>query len=159
MGVIIFAPEVAALRPLLHTAPFRLQSLQHHALLTFRPAQYRHLFIPSWQRHRIVAETAEFKRNSPVFSYQLYLSRSLPTTSPFSFNVIHVLATSEIAGGRYVSFNEDFNVEIRKEVSFLDISGLNVDLALHDVMEIGMIQALWYYPNRNAHPSPSSTAG
>ncbi|PBK85821.1 hypothetical protein ARMGADRAFT_544615 [Armillaria gallica] len=46
------------------------------------------------------------------------------------------LLLSEIAGGRYVSFNEDFNVEQRKEVSFLDIPGLNVDLVLHDVMEM-----------------------
>ncbi len=41
-----------------------------------------------------------------------------------------------ISSGRYVSFNEDFNVEKCKEVSLMDISGLNVDLALHDVMEI-----------------------
>ncbi|KAK0431327.1 hypothetical protein EV421DRAFT_175213 [Armillaria borealis] len=57
IGAIIFAPEVATF--------FRLQSLQHHALLTFRPAQYRHLFIPSRERHR-------------VFSYQLYRSHLPP---------------------------------------------------------------------------------
>ncbi len=35
-----------------------------------------------------------------------------------------------ISSGRYVSFNKDFNVEKRKERLLMDISGLNVDLAL-----------------------------
>ncbi|PBK85813.1 hypothetical protein ARMGADRAFT_544247 [Armillaria gallica] len=74
------------------------------------------------------------------------------------------LLLNEIAG-RYVSFNKDFNVEKRKEVSFLDLSGLNVDLALHDV--IGSVQALLYYPDvsviiritlRPYHPGMSSFA-
>ncbi len=53
----------------------------------------------------------------------------------FPFVKLRVRLILCISSGRYVSFNEDFNVETRKAVSFLNISGLNVDLALHDVME------------------------
>ncbi len=85
-------------------------------------------------RHRVVKRD-ERRGQKASLSAHLLLSE-IAGVLFFPFVLLRVRLILCISSGRYVSFNEDFNVEKRKEVSFLDISGLNVVLALHDVMEI-----------------------
>ncbi len=88
-------------------------------------------------RYRVVKRD-ERRGQKALLSAHLLLSEIVGVSFfPFVlFVLLRVRLMLCISSGRYVSFNEDFNVEKRKEVSFLDISGLNVDLALHGVMEI-----------------------
>ncbi len=85
-------------------------------------------------RHRVVKRD-ERRGQKALLSAHLLLCE-ITSGSSFPFVLLRVRPILCISSGRYVSFNEDFNVEKRKEVSLMDISGLNVDLALHDVMEI-----------------------
>ncbi len=73
------------------------------------------------------------------------LLNEITGVSFFPFMLLRVRLILCISSGRYVSFNEDFNVEKYKEVSLMDISGLNVDLALPDVMEIYICTFIFSY--------------
>ncbi len=84
--------------------------------------------------HRVVKRD-ERRDQKALLSVHLLLNE-IAGDSFFPFVMLRVGLILCISSGRYVLFDEDFNVEKHKEISLMDISGLNVDLALHDVMEI-----------------------